>query len=133
MELDHQRIAAMASYGATAAIPYHLWYRLLARAFPTAVMTKAALEVFVVVPLFEIPAMVCWTGVFGRGQSLRQAFDQLRRDYMTALTYGILIWGPASVLTFRYVPASSQLIAFYAIGAVWDLGISAISFDLTSS
>lgn len=127
--LDRRRLGAMASYGATAALPYHVWYRFLARRFPSAIWTKTALEVLIVVPLFEIPALVCWTGVLGRNQSIGEAVAQLRRDYLTACTYGLVIWGPASVLTFKHVPPRSQLLAFYAIGAVWDCGISAISFD----
>ncbi|KAJ8607733.1 hypothetical protein CTAYLR_010504 [Chrysophaeum taylorii] len=114
----------MGSYGAVAAVPYHAWYGFLNRRF--GLWTKTALEVGVAVPLFEIPALTTWTGVFGRNQTLKEAIAQLRKDYSTALAFGTLVWGPASLFTFSFVPPRFHLLTFYSIGAVWDWGISNI-------
>lgn len=130
---DAERSAVMASYGSVAAVVYHPWYRFLAHALPSAIWAKTALEVFFVVPCFEIPAFVCWTGYFGRNQTLAEALDQVRRDFPVAFGYGILVWGPTSMVTFKYVPTRWHLLTFYAVGAVWDCGLSSLSFDYSSA
>mmetsp|Transcript_11617 Transcript_11617/g.46981 ORF Transcript_11617/g.46981 Transcript_11617/m.46981 type:complete len:191 (+) Transcript_11617:52-624(+) len=127
--VDVRRFVAMGTYGATAAVPYHLWYVFLARRFPTATYLKTALECLVVLPLFEIPAVVLWTGFFGRNQTLGAAVAQLRADFWTAWGYGLAVWGPASVAIFARVPYRWHVTSFYSIGALWDFGISYIAFD----
>ena len=68
---DGRRLGAMTSYGSWSAVIYHYWYAFLARRLPpTAYMQKAALDCFVVTPGFEIPALMTWTGILGRGQTL---------------------------------------------------------------
>ena len=68
---DGRRLGAMTSYGSWSAVIYHYWYAFLARRLPpTAYMQKAALDCFVVTPGFEIPALMTWTGILGRGQSV---------------------------------------------------------------
>lgn len=131
-KFDAERTVVVASYGSVAAIVYHPWYRFLAYALPSAIWAKTALEVFFVVPFFEIPAFMCWTGYFGRKQTLAEAVDQLERDFGAAFAYGIVVWGPTSIVTFKYVPTRWQLLAFYTVGAVWDCGLSSLSFDHAS-
>jgi len=132
-ELDARRLGAMASYGFLAACPYHFWYKFLAREFPTAVTTKTVLECLIVVPCFEVPAVVLYTGVVGRGQSPQEAFAQLVADFWAACTFGLFLWAPTSVATFTFVHPRWHLTAFYAAGALWDCGISYLAFDASSA
>ena len=131
--LDKKRMSAIVAYGGLAAVPYHYWYRWLAFKFPAAVATKTALECLLVLPLFEIPALMVFTGIFGRDQTPQEAFAQLARDYWTACAYGIVVWAPASLATFRFVAPKYHLATFYAVGAFWDFGISYLSFDRSAS
>mmetsp|Transcript_5209 Transcript_5209/g.8035 ORF Transcript_5209/g.8035 Transcript_5209/m.8035 type:complete len:112 (-) Transcript_5209:223-558(-) len=96
------------------------------------VVKKMACELMLVVPLFEVPAFTLWTGVFGRGQSPGEAFAQLQREWLTTVQAGWLVWGPASALTFRYVPHVWQLTVLYGVGAIWCCVISSLSFDPAS-
>ncbi len=89
---DGRRLGAMTSYGSWSAVIYHYWYAFLARRLPpTAYMQKAALDCFVVTPGFEIPALMTWTGMLGRGQTLDDALVQLRRDFPTALAVAVSV------------------------------------------
>ena len=128
--VDARRLGAMTSYGCWSAIVYHYWYAFLARRLPpTAYMQKAALDCFVVTPGFEIPALITWTGILGRGQTLDDALVQLRRDFPTALAVDVAMWGPASLVMFRYVPLRFQVPYMYGFGACWDFIMSYIAFD----
>ncbi|KAJ1462515.1 hypothetical protein M885DRAFT_505422 [Pelagophyceae sp. CCMP2097] len=127
---DARRTAAMASYGFCAAVPYHFWYLYLARRRPGfSIVTKTALETFLVMPFFEIPAVVTWTGVLGRDQTFLQAAKQLERDWLPAVKCSTLIWIPASAITFSLVPSRWHLTIFYFVGTFWDATISLISFS----
>ena len=127
---DGRRLGAMTSYGSWSAVVYHYWYAFLARRLPpTAYMQKAALDCFVVTPGFEIPALMTWTGILGRRQTLDEALSQLRRDFPTALAVDVAMWGPASIVMFRYIPLRFQVPYMYGFGACWDFIMSYIAFD----
>ena len=109
--------------------------------------------------VFEIPAFTISTGVYARDQTFGEAFaqvsapdaserprhlneappahlshvllfaPQLREDWWSATQAGWLVWGPASAVTFRFVPQQWQLTALYTVGAVWCCVISTLSFD----
>uniref|UniRef100_A0A7S3NHL1 Uncharacterized protein n=1 Tax=Aureoumbra lagunensis TaxID=44058 RepID=A0A7S3NHL1_9STRA len=128
-ELNTRRLGSMVSYGSLAAIPYHAWYKFLAIRFPSATATKTLLECLLVLPFFEIPAVILWTGVVGRQQNLEEAVNQLRSDFWPAFGYGCCLWGPTSSLTFHYIHPRWHLTTFYLIGACWDFSISNLSFD----
>ena len=70
-----------------------------------------------------------WTGILGRGQSFDEALVQLRRDFPTALAVDVAMWGPASLVMFRYVPLRFQVPYMYGFGACWDFIMSAIAFQ----
>jgi len=128
--VDALRLGAMTSYGCWSAVIYHNWYAFLARRLPPAAyVQKAALDCFVITPCFEIPALITWTGILGRGQTLDEALTQLRRDFPTALAVDVALWGPASLAMFRYVPLRFQVPYMYCFGAGWDFTMSYISFD----
>ena len=127
---DGRRLGAMTSYGSWSAVVYHYWYAFLARRLPpSAYVQKAALDCFVMTPGFEIPALMTWTGILGRGQTLDEALVQLRRDFPTALAVDVAMWGPASIVMFRYVPLRFQVPYMYGFGACWDFIMSWIAFD----
>lgn len=131
---DLQRTGAVASYGAAAAIPYSVWYRRLAVAFPgqslRAVAGKTACELMIALPIFEIPAFTIWTGYFGRGETLHESSSALQSGWASGVLAGWSVWGPASVLTFAVVKQPrNQLRTLYTAGAVWACVISWLSFE----
>ena len=132
-KLDARRTAAVASYGATVAAPYHFWYKFLAYQFPGTsarqVAGKTACELLIALPLFEIPAFTIWTGAFSKGESLRESMASLRTSWSEAVVTGWSIWGPASVATFGLVAdPRNQLRIFYCSGAAWACAISYLSY-----
>lgn len=132
--IDMRRTAAVASYGAFAAVPYHLWYRQLAVQFPgrspRAIAGKTACELLIALPVWEIPMFTLWTGKFGRGESIEQSLEALRAGWAHGILAGWSVWGPASLLTFAVVQQPrNQLRTLYTAGAVWACVISWMSFD----
>lgn len=133
--ISWRRAAAVSSYGAVAAVPYHSYYRWLARAFPVAVLgawpslaRKLAIDLLIVLPLLEIPAFTLWTGALARGETLAESTASLKREWLAATLGSWGIWAPFFLATFRYVPVAYQLRFVYCAGAVWTCLLSSLTF-----
>ena len=50
-------------------------------------------------------------------------------DASTRAQVDVAMWGPASIVMFRYVPLRFQVPYMYGFGACWDFIMSYIAFD----
>jgi hypothetical protein len=108
----------------------HHWYSFLIR-FSPAQTTAGALKRLVVDQLVFAPTFI---PVFFSGlQFLDGNFDlgqlkgKLERDYMDTLVANWMVWVPAMLVNFRFVPMHCQVLFSNAIGFGWNIFLSAVS------
>lgn len=122
-ECDGRRVGAMALYNASfAALVYIPFYRALdvwfgATSTVRNVLQKTAMDQFVMVPAFDLPAYFAVTGLL-EGNTVQQVKASLSNSYRDTLLGTWAIYIPIQIVNFSIVPLSMRVPIAYAADIV---------------
>ena len=104
----------------------HVWYGTLLKRFPgtsaKAVLTRTFFDQAFFAPLF-LPTFLLNLMML-EGKSPNQVLERLRSDVPDALVTNWILWIPAMMVNFRFVPGKWQVLFSNAVGFVWNTYLS---------
>lgn len=103
----------------------HVWYGLLARAFPgahlTATMQRLVLDQLLFAPTFIAGFFSLALVLEGRPEMI---LDKLRSDWLPTFSANLTLWVPSMFLNFRHVPPQFQVLFSNCVGFFWNIYLS---------
>lgn len=86
------------------------------------VSLKVAMDIFVAIPLVDIPAFYICT--VGPRVGLRVAIQRLKDDYYSAVVHGTILWLPVNFFVLAICPRHLRVPVFYAVDTLWAFCLS---------
>lgn len=103
----------------------HVWYGLLARAFPgahlTATMQRLVLDQLLFAPTFIAGFFSLALLLEGRPEMI---LDKLRSDWLPTFSANLTLWVPSMFFNFRHVPPQFQVLFSNCVGFFWNIYLS---------
>ena len=125
---DTVSLKRIVSYSAVVgAPPYsHYWFLLLER------MRVGSTTSMVLDQVLWRPITIAWSFVVGaylNDGSLKNLGTNLREDFLKSFRNGLLIWVPASLINFRYVPSQWRVLFIDLVHFFWDIYLCTITMS----
>jgi len=124
--IDFARLARMFFLGGVLVAPVlHVWYGALFRWFPSpsirGVLTRVVLDQAVFAPIF---CGVFFTAIFATEGRLDQLENHLRENYVDAVKVNWMMWIPAQIINFKFVPPQLQVLFANFVALFWNSYLS---------
>jgi hypothetical protein len=128
-KFDVKRAAIFTLLGGLLISPIlHGWYKLLGAKLPgtstAAVLKRLALDQLGFAPTF-LPVFI--SSVLTLEGNAQQIPDKLRADWWPVTKANWVVWVPAQILNFRFVPGSMQVLFSNVVGLLWNAYLSYVS------
>mmetsp|Transcript_25230 Transcript_25230/g.42275 ORF Transcript_25230/g.42275 Transcript_25230/m.42275 type:complete len:189 (-) Transcript_25230:285-851(-) len=133
---DARRTSGFAMFGAgyMGCFQHHLFARY-AQLWPvtnaigtgmmvTNVAKTLAAHQLVIYPLVYFPVFFLITGTVGLGLSLQEVRDKLRNEWWETYKIGVVVWTPAMLVQFCFVPVPLQVLYITACSFAWTTYLS---------
>ena len=88
-----------------------------------AIAAKVAIQSFFFQPCVYLPGFYV-TNTLVRGWSASEAYQHVRAEYGGTLVRIWLVWTPAVIFTFGWLPVRTQAVFFSGVGFVWNVILS---------
>jgi len=136
-KFDFRRAAIMSFLGTALLAPtLHCWYGFLGSIVPrlvpsslsgqaakvTGTLMRVTLDQFTFAPCFVATFMSSVILLEGRGMGA--VVDSLSKDWWGAICVNWLLWIPAQMITFAFVPLKFQVLWVNMVGLVWNSYLS---------
>lgn len=106
----------------------HVWYRFLGSAVPgtstLAIAKRLVLDQLVFAPTF-LPIFL--TALLTLEGDVAKVPEKLQNDWWPAVTANWVVWVPAQLINFRFVPGSLQVLFSNVVGLFWNSYLSFLS------
>ncbi|TDH66712.1 hypothetical protein CCR75_006573 [Bremia lactucae] len=128
-KFDLKRTAIFTFLGGVAVSPIlHVWYGFLGSRLPgisKATITKRlVLDQIIFAPVFLSIFLSSVQALEGHADDIQ---DKLRADWWPLTKANWVIWVPAQIINFRFVPATMQVLFSNVMGLVWNSYLSFVS------
>ena len=129
--VDWVRTARFASLGGVLVAPcIHYWYGWLMTAIPgitvKATVIRTLLDQLVFAPLFIPTFFTALMGLEGT-TSLSVIKERLEGNFLETLKTNWMLWIPAQLINFGFMPAKYQVLFSNVVGLVWNTYLSFMS------
>jgi hypothetical protein len=127
----------MGLYGALFVAPFsHQWYHFLERKLPMPksssvmaklyrVMQRVTLDQFVVSPVFA-SGLFLSRGLIA-GEDIQTIWEKTRADFLRVIMAGAVIWPPAQMVNFFFVPLPYRVLFINLVGFGWSTYTSLVA------
>lgn len=125
-ELNWRRVGNMLILGGVVIGPtLHFWYGALMAKIP-APTTMAAIQRLALDQAFFAPFFigVIFTTMFGMEGRLEQLPDHMEKEYLPSVLTNWQLWIPAQFVTFRFIPATHQVLFVNFVALIWNTYLS---------
>eukprot|EP00638_Chattonella_subsalsa_P008424 CAMPEP_0117759168 /NCGR_PEP_ID=MMETSP0947-20121206/15851_1 /TAXON_ID=44440 /ORGANISM="Chattonella subsalsa, Strain CCMP2191" /LENGTH=170 /DNA_ID=CAMNT_0005579571 /DNA_START=565 /DNA_END=1077 /DNA_ORIENTATION=+ len=121
-----ERLVKYAGVGALVTAPIlHHWYLFLGRHFPStelpSVLQRLAMDQFAATPFLIVGFFGIFLCLDGKPQELQ---DKLKQDFWTTIRSNWMLWIPANLINFRFVPLNLQVLYSNSVGLFWNIYLS---------
>lgn len=109
----------------------HYWYQYLKKVFPGRTTQSIAKRVLWDQLAFNPPYLVIFlTSVWAmEGKGLAEIPDLLKNTFPSAIIANWLVWTPAQIYTFGWVPSKYQVLATNVVALAWNAYLSYCSHE----
>ncbi|CAH0493822.1 unnamed protein product [Peronospora farinosa] len=127
--LNVKRVAIFTFVGGVLISPVlHVWYRLLSTRLPgisaTAIAKRLAMDQLGFAPMF-LPIFI--SSVMTLEGRMEFIPDKLKTDWWPITKANWIVWVPAQLVNFRFVPGSMQVLFSNVMGLFWNAYLSYVS------